>query len=80
MKQNGISVFDYFNELDALWKEFDGLTSLTEYTCEAAVKLNDHAKLMKLMQFLVVWMSHITRLKVIYYLWIHFQMLKLFFQ
>lgn len=45
-------MFDYFNELHALCKEFNGLTSLTEYTCEATVKLNDHAKLMKLMQFL----------------------------
>lgn len=52
LKQNGMSVSDYFNKLDALWKEFDGLTSLTECTCEATVKLNDHSKLMKLIQFL----------------------------
>ena len=35
-----------------MWKEFDGLTSLTECVCEAATKLSDHSKLMKLMQFL----------------------------
>nr|KAJ0213000.1 hypothetical protein LSAT_V11C400157850 [Lactuca sativa] len=51
-KQNGISLSDYFNRLDSLWKEFDGLTSLTECTCEAAVKQKDHSNLMKLMQFL----------------------------
>ncbi|XP_023772322.1 uncharacterized protein LOC111920980 [Lactuca sativa] len=52
LKQNGSSLSDYFNKLDSLWKEFDGLTSLTECVCEAATKLNDHSKLMKLMQFL----------------------------
>ncbi|KAL7593528.1 uncharacterized protein LOC111904273 [Lactuca sativa] len=52
LKQNGISLSDYFNKLDSLWKEFDGLTSLTECKCEASVKLKDHSNLMKLMQFL----------------------------
>ena len=52
LKQNGSSLSDYFNKLDSLWKEFDGLTSLTECVCEAATKLNDHSKLMKLIQFL----------------------------
>lgn len=33
-------------------KTFDGLTNLIECTCKAATKYNDHAKLMKLMQFL----------------------------
>ena len=37
LKQNGVSVSDYFNKLDDLWKEFDGLTSITECTCEAVV-------------------------------------------
>nr|KAJ0189315.1 hypothetical protein LSAT_V11C800419360 [Lactuca sativa] len=52
LKQNGISLSDYFNKLDSLWKEFDGITSLTECTCEASVKRKDHSNLMKLMQFL----------------------------
>lgn len=43
---------EYFNKLDTLWKEFDGLTNLVECTCEAGAKYNDHSKLMKLMQFL----------------------------
>lgn len=37
---------------EALWKEFDGLTSLTECKCEAFIKLKNHSNLMKLMQFL----------------------------
>lgn len=52
LTQNEISLSNYFNKLDALWKEFDGLASLTNFTCEAATKLNGHSKLMKLMQFL----------------------------
>lgn len=52
LSQGSMSVSEYFSKLDSLWKEFDGLTSLTECTCQAAAKFNDHAKLMKLMQFL----------------------------
>ena len=52
LKQNGTSLSDYFNKLDSLWKEFDGLTSLTKCTCDASIKLKDHSNLMKLMQFL----------------------------
>lgn len=52
LTQGGMSVSDNFSKLDSLWKEFDGLTSLTECTCEASTKCNDHSKLMKLMQFL----------------------------
>ena len=52
LKQNGISLSYYFNKLDSLWKEFDGLTSLTECTCDDSIKLKDHSNLMKLMQFL----------------------------
>ncbi|XP_052627603.1 uncharacterized protein LOC128134170 [Lactuca sativa] len=51
-KQNGMYLSDYFNKLDSLWKEFDGLTSLTKCTCDASIKLKDHSNLMKLMQFL----------------------------
>ena len=52
LKHNGISLSDYFNKLDSLWKDVDGLTSLTECTCEAFIKLKDHSNLVKLMQFL----------------------------
>ena len=47
-----MSLSDYFSKLDSYWKEFDGLTSLTECTCEAADSFKSHSKLMKLMQFL----------------------------
>lgn len=50
--QGSLSVSEYFSKLDSLWKEFDSLTSLTECTCTASKKFNDHANLMKLMQFL----------------------------
>lgn len=50
--QSGLSVSDYFNKLDALWKDFDGLTNLPECVCDAATQFNDHSKLIKLMQFL----------------------------
>lgn len=52
LTQNGLSVSDYYNKLDALWKKFDGLTNLPECVCEAASRYNDHLKLIKLMQFL----------------------------
>ena len=52
VSQNGNSLYEYFTKLDSLWKDFDGLINLTECKCESATKLNDHAKLMKLMQFL----------------------------
>lgn len=35
LTQSGLSVSDYYNKLDGLWKEFDGLTKFTECVCEA---------------------------------------------
>lgn len=52
LKQDGSSLSEYYNKLDTLWKEFDGLINLSKCTCDAAIKYNDHSKLMKLMQFL----------------------------
>lgn len=52
LSQNGQTVSDYYNKLDTLWKEFDGLTNLPECVWEAATRYNDHSKLIKLMQFL----------------------------
>ena len=52
LTQSGSPVSEYYNKLDALWKEFDGLTNLVDCSCDAAVSLNNHSKLMKLMQFL----------------------------
>ncbi|XP_052626898.1 uncharacterized protein LOC128133479 [Lactuca sativa] len=44
------SISDSIYQSQAYSEEFDGLTSLTECTCEAAIKLKDHSNLMKLMQ------------------------------
>lgn len=52
LTQGTLSVSDYFNKLDGLWKEFDGLTKCPDCTCEAATSSKNHSKLMKLMQFL----------------------------
>ncbi|KAI3781841.1 hypothetical protein L2E82_11867 [Cichorium intybus] len=52
INQSSLSVSDYYNKLDALWKEFDGLTNLPGCVCEASTGFNDHSKLIKLMQFL----------------------------
>ncbi|KAL7606770.1 hypothetical protein Lser_V15G19081 [Lactuca serriola] len=51
-KQSGISLSYYFNKLDSLLKEFDGLTSLNECTCEDSIKLKYYSNIMKIMQFL----------------------------
>lgn len=39
-------------KLDGIWKEFDSLTKCIDCVCDVATQLNNHAKLMKLMQFL----------------------------
>lgn len=49
LSQDGSPRSEYFNKIESLWKEFDGLTNISEYTCEDATKFNDHPKLMKLM-------------------------------
>ncbi|GJV78261.1 hypothetical protein Tco_1509845 [Tanacetum coccineum] len=42
-----------FNLLNSLWREFDALTKLPVYVCDANKELDTHNKLMKLMQFLM---------------------------
>lgn len=54
LAHSGLSVYNYYSELDSLWKEFDGLINMNGYTYDVFSKLNDHSKLMKLMQFLSV--------------------------
>lgn len=51
---SGLSIYDYYSELDALWKEFNGLINMNGCSYDVFNKLNDHSKLMKLMQFLYV--------------------------
>lgn len=50
-KQGSLLVSEYFHKLSSLWREFDILTKLPDCVCDARIELNDHAKLLKLMQF-----------------------------
>ncbi|GJS00359.1 ribonuclease H-like domain-containing protein [Tanacetum coccineum] len=52
-KQGGLPVSEYYHKLNSLWREFDILTKLPDCTCDAMNELIDHAKLLKLMQFLI---------------------------
>ncbi|GJW72889.1 ribonuclease H-like domain-containing protein [Tanacetum coccineum] len=52
-KQGGLPVSEYYHKLNSLWREFDILTKLPDCTCAARNELSDHAKLLKLMQFLM---------------------------
>ncbi|GKD48044.1 ribonuclease H-like domain-containing protein [Tanacetum coccineum] len=52
-KQNGLSVSEYYHKLNSLWSEFDILTKLAPYSCDAKAELGKHKLLMKLMQFLM---------------------------
>ncbi|GJW19214.1 putative RNA-directed DNA polymerase [Tanacetum coccineum] len=53
LRQNGISIADYYHKLNALWKQFDALVQLPRCTCHAAEDFKKHNSLMKLMQFLM---------------------------
>lgn len=63
LTHGGSSLSEYFNKIESLWKEFNGLMNLLERTCEAATKFNDPSKLMKLMQFLFVLDDSFNRVK-----------------
>ncbi|GJY07489.1 hypothetical protein Tco_0374543 [Tanacetum coccineum] len=52
-KQSGLPISEYYHKLNSLWREFDILTKLPDYVCEARVELIDHGKLLKLMPFLM---------------------------
>lgn len=60
-------------------ERIDGLTSLIECTCDAATKLNDHSKLMKLMQFLSGLDESYNQVKSHILLMVFFPVLKLLF-
>nr|GEY46946.1 receptor-like serine/threonine-protein kinase ALE2 isoform X2 [Tanacetum cinerariifolium] len=50
IKQGGSSLADYYHRLNSLWREFDSLSKLPTFVCDANKELD---KLMKLMQFLM---------------------------
>ncbi|GJR09762.1 putative ribonuclease H-like domain-containing protein [Tanacetum coccineum] len=52
-KQGGLPISEYYHKLNSLWREFDILTKLPDCTCATRNELYDHAKLLKLMQFLM---------------------------
>jgi len=53
LTQGSLSVSDYYNALNGLWKEFDSLANLSACTCEASKDLQSFSKQIKLMQFLM---------------------------
>ncbi|GJT83492.1 hypothetical protein Tco_1057834, partial [Tanacetum coccineum] len=53
LNQNGVSLADYYNNLNFLWKQFDAMISLPPCTCETAIHFEKHNQLIKLMQFLM---------------------------
>ncbi|GKB07038.1 hypothetical protein Tco_0835271 [Tanacetum coccineum] len=53
IKQGGSSLDDYYHRLNSLWRELDALTKLPICVCDANQELDNHNKLMKLMQFLI---------------------------
>ncbi|GJZ00911.1 ribonuclease H-like domain-containing protein [Tanacetum coccineum] len=53
IKPGGSYVADYYHRLNSPWREFDALTKLPTYTCDANEELGLHNQLMKLMQFLM---------------------------
>ena len=50
LTQSGLSVSEYFNKLNSLWKDYDALTNCT---CEASKSNIGHNQQLKLMQFLM---------------------------
>ncbi|GJU22208.1 putative RNA-directed DNA polymerase, partial [Tanacetum coccineum] len=52
-KKGGLPVSEYYHKLNSLWREFDILIKLPDCTCAARNELSDHAKLLKLTQFLI---------------------------
>ncbi|GKC99172.1 ribonuclease H-like domain-containing protein, partial [Tanacetum coccineum] len=53
LNQNGVSLADYYNNLNSLWKQFAAMISLPPCTCEAAKHFEKHNQLIKFMQFLM---------------------------
>ncbi|GKD69209.1 ribonuclease H-like domain-containing protein, partial [Tanacetum coccineum] len=45
--------YDRIDRLNSVWRKFDILTKLPDCTCAARIELSGHAKLLKLMQFLM---------------------------
>ncbi|GJV55832.1 hypothetical protein Tco_1456837 [Tanacetum coccineum] len=53
LKQNGSSIADYYQNLNAMWKQFDAMIELPRCVCNASEGFKKHNQLMNLMQFLM---------------------------
>nr|GFB38831.1 ribonuclease H-like domain-containing protein [Tanacetum cinerariifolium] len=51
LKQNGSSITDYYNKLNALWKQYDAIIELPKRVCNASESFKKHNQFLKLMQF-----------------------------
>ncbi|GJY74958.1 ribonuclease H-like domain-containing protein, partial [Tanacetum coccineum] len=52
-KQGGLPASEYYHKLNSLWREFDILTKLPDFTCATRAELVDHGKLLRSMRFLM---------------------------
>ncbi|XP_071712327.1 uncharacterized protein [Rutidosis leptorrhynchoides] len=53
VKQSGSSLSEYYHKLNTLWKQYDEMVKLPACVCAAAPELQQHNKVLKLMQFLM---------------------------
>ncbi|GKA51863.1 ribonuclease H-like domain-containing protein, partial [Tanacetum coccineum] len=51
LTQSGFSLFKYYHNFNALWRQFDSLVDLPTCTCEGASAFKEHRQLLRLMQF-----------------------------
>ncbi|GJS23294.1 ribonuclease H-like domain-containing protein [Tanacetum coccineum] len=51
LKQNGSSIVDYYQKLNALWKQYDAMVELPKCVCNASESFKKYNQLLKLMQF-----------------------------
>ncbi|GKE46443.1 hypothetical protein Tco_1477701, partial [Tanacetum coccineum] len=53
LKQNSLSIADYFHKLNALWKQYDAMIESPKCVYNASESFKKHNQLLKLMQFLM---------------------------
>ncbi|GJW83459.1 putative RNA-directed DNA polymerase [Tanacetum coccineum] len=53
LNQNGVSLADYYNNLNSFWKQFDVMISLPPCNCEVVKHFEKHNLLQQLLQFLM---------------------------
>ncbi|GKB99963.1 ribonuclease H-like domain-containing protein, partial [Tanacetum coccineum] len=53
LSQSGLTLSEYYDKFNALWRQYDSLVDLLDCICENFEKLKKHNQLIKLMQFLI---------------------------